>query len=67
MKYSIEDLLINYKGKYLRIDRVFGEIVFCTDTRGKSYYGLNREQARRLTVRKALPVDLGIKLQQIIK
>jgi hypothetical protein len=67
MKYSTNDLLINYKGKYLKIDRVFGEIVFCTDTRGKSYYGLNKEQARKLTVRKALPIDLGIKLKQIME
>jgi hypothetical protein len=65
MKYSIEDLLINYKGRYLKIERVFGEIVFCTDTRGKSYYGLNRQQAKQLIVRKALPIDLGIKLENI--
>jgi hypothetical protein len=65
MKYSIEDLLINYRGRYLKIERVFGEIVFCTDTRGKNYYGLKREQARQLTIRKALPVSLGIKLSQI--
>ena len=66
-KYSIEDLLINYKGRFLKIDRVQGEIVFCTDTRGKHYYGLKKEQAKQLLIRKALPVCLGIKLEQIMK
>jgi hypothetical protein len=65
MKYSIEDLLVAYKGRYLKIERVFGNVVFCTDTRGKSYYGLTKDRARELTVRKALPVDLKIKLSQI--
>jgi hypothetical protein len=67
MKYNLEDLLINYKGRYLKIERVFGEIVFCQDTKGKGYFGLNKEQAKRLTIRKALPIDLGIKLEQIMK
>ena len=67
MKYSTNDLLINYRGRYLKIDRVQGEIVFCTDTRGKSYYGLKKEQAKQLLIKKALPISLNIKLEQIVK
>ena len=64
-KFKLEDLLVAYKGQYLKIDRIQGAIAFCVSQKGM--YGLNIDKARSLIVKKAIPVSLNIKLQQIMK
>jgi hypothetical protein len=65
MKYSIEDLLVAYKGQYLKIDRIQGNIVFCVSKRGM--YGIAKEVAKRFLVRKAYNIDIGFKLNPVTK
>ena len=65
-KFSINDILIVWKGKYLQVERVSGEIVFCIKAgKGGGFFGLHKTQVKDKVIKKALPIDLGIKLQQI--
>ena len=63
VKFKHSDLLVAYKNKLMQVERSHGNIVFLKSPNG--YYGITKDLAKRLLVRKALNIDLGFKLEPI--